>query len=116
MSRSCVRPSARFVAILVKEFVQIRRDRLTFGMMVGIPILQLMLFGYAINTDPKHLPTAIAVADHSPFARSLRAGAGEQRLLPDRAPGRERGRDRLAARDAARCSSCSTSRPTSAAT
>jgi ABC-2 type transport system permease protein len=61
----------RFVAILVKEFIQIRRDRLTFAMMFGIPILQLTLFGYAINSDPKHLPTAILVADQSPFARSL---------------------------------------------
>jgi ABC-2 type transport system permease protein len=61
----------RFVAILVKEFIQIRRDRLTFAMMFGIPILQLTLFGYAINSDPKNLPTAIRVADQSPFARSL---------------------------------------------
>ena len=42
-----------------------RRDRLTFAMMVGIPIMQLMLFGFAINTDPKHLPTAVLLADHS---------------------------------------------------
>jgi ABC-2 type transport system permease protein len=62
---------ARFVAILVKEFIQIRRDRLTFAMMFGIPILQLTLFGYAINSDPKNLPTAIRVADQSAFARSL---------------------------------------------
>jgi len=62
---------ARFVAILVKEFIQIRRDRLTFAMMFGIPILQLTLFGYAINADPKNLPTAIRIADQSPFARSL---------------------------------------------
>ena len=61
----------RFVAILVKEFVQIRRDRLTFAMMFGIPILQLTLFGYAINSDPKDLPTAIRIADQSAFARSL---------------------------------------------
>jgi ABC-2 type transport system permease protein len=62
---------ARFVAILVKEFIQIRRDRLTFAMMFGVPILQLTLFGYAINADPKNLPTAIRVADQSAFARSL---------------------------------------------
>ena len=62
---------ARLVAILVKEFIQIRRDRLTFAMMFGIPILQLTLFGYAINADPKNLPTAIRIADQSPFARSL---------------------------------------------
>ena len=62
---------ARFVAILVKEFIQIRRDRLTFAMMFWIPILQLTLFGYAINADPKNLPTAIRIADQSAFARSL---------------------------------------------
>ena len=49
----------RLLAVLAKEFIQMRRDRLTFAMMVGIPIMQLCLFGYAINTDPKHLPTAI---------------------------------------------------------
>lgn len=48
-----------------------RRDRLTFGMMVGIPLLQLILFGYAINMNPKHLPTAVLVADHSVFSRTL---------------------------------------------
>ena len=64
----------RFWAIIVKEFVQMRRDRLTFGMMVGIPLIQLTLFGYAINSDPKHLPTAVLCADHSPFARTLVEG------------------------------------------
>lgn len=48
-----------------------RRDRVTFGMMVGIPLMQLMLFGFAINSDPRHLPTAIRSADESPFARTL---------------------------------------------
>ena len=48
-----------FGAILAKEFVQMRRDRLTFGMMAGIPMIQLVLFGFAINTDVKHLATAI---------------------------------------------------------
>src|SRR5262245_49960653 len=61
----------RFWAIAVKEFVQMRRDRLTFGMMVGIPLMQLILFGYAINADPKHLPSAVLVADHGPFGRTL---------------------------------------------
>ena len=59
------------MAVLVKEFVQMRRDRLTFAMMVGIPIIQLILFGFAINTDPKSLPTAVLSADASPFARSF---------------------------------------------
>lgn len=61
----------RFWAIVVKEFVQMRRDRLTFGMMVGIPILQLILFGYAINADPKHLPAAVIQGDRGPYGRSL---------------------------------------------
>jgi ABC-2 type transport system permease protein len=62
---------SRFWAVLLKEFVQMRRDRLTFAMMVGIPILQLILFGFAINADPKALPTAVLVADNSIFARSF---------------------------------------------
>jgi len=61
----------RFWAVVVKEFIQMRRDRLTFGMMVGIPIIQLILFGFAINSNPKHLPTAIYAADNSPFARTV---------------------------------------------
>ncbi|MEN3363560.1 MAG: type transport system permease protein [Burkholderiales bacterium] len=65
---------SRFLAILIKEFRQLRRDRLTFAMMVGVPILQLVLFGFAINTDPRHLPMAIVVADESEFSRSLVAG------------------------------------------
>jgi ABC-2 type transport system permease protein len=65
---------ARFIAILLKEFRQVRRDRLTFGMMVGVPIMQLILFGFAINSDPKSLPFAAVVQDHSEFSRSLIAG------------------------------------------
>ncbi len=61
----------RFWAVVVKEFIQMRRDRLTFGMMVGIPLLQLILFGYAINMNPKHLPTAVFAADNSVFSRTL---------------------------------------------
>src|ERR1043165_709484 len=61
----------RFWAIVLKEFIQMKRDRVTFAMMVGIPLMQLMLFGFAINSDPKHLPTAIRAADQGPFARTL---------------------------------------------
>ncbi len=61
----------RLWAIVLKEFIQMKRDRVTFAMMVGIPLMQLMLFGYAINSDPKHLPTAIRSADQGPFARTL---------------------------------------------
>ncbi|MDP1980634.1 ABC transporter permease [Undibacterium sp.] len=62
---------ARMFAIFIKEFQQMMRDRLTFAMAVGIPILQLILFGYAINTDPKGLPTAVVSIDNSPMARSF---------------------------------------------
>ena len=62
---------ARFWAISVKEFIQMRRDRLTFGMMIGIPIMQLLLFGYAINANPRHLPTAVLVANRGPQGRTL---------------------------------------------
>jgi ABC-2 type transport system permease protein len=61
----------RFFAVVLKEFIQMRRDRLTFGMMVGIPMIQLILFGYAINSNPKHLPTAVYAADNSVFSRTL---------------------------------------------
>jgi ABC-2 type transport system permease protein len=61
----------RFWAIVVKEFVQMRRDRLTFGMMIGIPLMQLLLFGYAINADPRHLPAAVLLADRGPQGRTI---------------------------------------------
>jgi ABC-2 type transport system permease protein len=61
----------RFMAILVKEFVQMRRDRLTFAMIIGIPIMQLVLFGFAINSDPKNLPAVVRSADTSAFARAF---------------------------------------------
>jgi ABC-2 type transport system permease protein len=61
----------RFWAILVKEFTQMRRDRLTFAMMLGIPLIQLTLFGYAINSDPRHLPAAVLLADQGPQGRTL---------------------------------------------
>lgn len=61
----------RFWAIVVKEFVQMRRDRLTFAMMIGIPLIQLILFGYAINSDPRHLPLAVLSADNSRYSRAI---------------------------------------------
>jgi len=64
----------RWTGIIVKEFIQLKRDRLTFGMIVGIPILQLVLFGFAINSDPKRLPTAVLDADHSLYGRTLVQG------------------------------------------
>jgi len=62
---------ARFWAMVVKEFVQMRRDRVTFAMMIGVPILQLVLFGYAINSDPRHLAAAVLVADTGPQGRTV---------------------------------------------
>ncbi|WP_024303488.1 ABC transporter permease [Pseudogulbenkiania sp. MAI-1] len=63
----------RWLGIVVKEFIQLKRDRLTFGMIIGIPIIQLTLFGFAINSDPKHLPTAVVMAEASPFSRAYLA-------------------------------------------
>jgi len=62
---------ARVIAVLRKEFIQLSRDRLTFAMLVGVPVLQLVLFGYAINADPKNLPTAVVALDNGPFVRSI---------------------------------------------
>jgi ABC-2 type transport system permease protein len=61
----------RLWAIVVKEFIQMRRDRVTFGMMIGVPLIQLVLFGYAINADPKRLPTAVLMADYGPQGRTV---------------------------------------------
>jgi ABC-2 type transport system permease protein len=61
----------RIVAVLRKEFVQLRRDRLTFAMLIGVPIMQLVLFGYAINGDPRLLPTAVVALDGGPLVRSI---------------------------------------------
>ena len=61
----------RALAIFIKEFQQMLRDRLTFAMAVGVPILQLVLFGYAINTDPKGLPTVLVAQDSGPLGRSV---------------------------------------------
>jgi ABC-2 type transport system permease protein len=61
----------RLLAVVIKEFIQMRRDRLTFAMIVGIPIMQLFLFGYAINADPRNLPTAVLSQDNGPFSRAI---------------------------------------------
>lgn len=62
---------SRLGAVVLKEFIQMKRDRLTFGMMVGIPLLQLIVFGFAINSNPRNLPTGILAADHGPFGRTI---------------------------------------------
>ena len=85
---------ARWWAMVLKEFLQLKRDRITFGMVVGIPLVQLALFGYAINTDPKHMPTAVVAADHSEFTRSFIAALEQTDYfrivaeLPDEQAGR----------------------------
>src|SRR5215831_3331947 len=61
----------RLRGIISKEFLQMRRDRLTFAMMLGIPLIQLTLFGFAINSDPRHLPAAVLLADHGAQGRTL---------------------------------------------
>jgi ABC-2 type transport system permease protein len=64
----------RMVAVLVKEFIQLTRDRITYALILAVPVIQMLLFGYAINTDPRHLPTAVLVQENSVFARSVLSG------------------------------------------
>jgi ABC-2 type transport system permease protein len=58
-------------AMLIKEFIQLKRDRVSFAMIVMIPLMQLLLFGYAINTNPRHLPTAVLLQEQSDVGRSI---------------------------------------------
>ncbi|OBQ63261.1 ABC transporter permease [Mesorhizobium erdmanii] len=62
---------ARLGALLIKEFIQMRRDRITFAMMLGVPLLQLVLFGFAINSDPKGLPTALVAMSNDQYTRAM---------------------------------------------
>ncbi|WP_295812722.1 ABC transporter permease [uncultured Nitratireductor sp.] len=61
----------RLAALLIKEFIQMRRDRITFGMMLGVPLMQLVLFGYAINNDPKALPAALVSLSQDHYSRAM---------------------------------------------
>ena len=61
----------RILAILIKEFIQLTRDRLTYAMILAIPVIQLLLFGYAVNGDPKHLPAAVLMQDRGVLSRSV---------------------------------------------
>ena len=61
----------RFLAVLHKEWIQVRRDPMTLRLLIALPVMQLFLFGYAINTDPKHLPTGLLSADHSRYERTI---------------------------------------------
>jgi ABC-2 type transport system permease protein len=65
---------ARILAIFIKELVQMRRDRLTFAIMIMVPIMQLVLFGFAIDTDPRRMPAAVELKDDGPLTRSFLAG------------------------------------------
>ena len=71
MRRTISNSWGRIVAVLRKEVIQLRRDRLTFAMLILVPLMQLLLFGYAINGDPKHLPTAVVALDRGPLVRSV---------------------------------------------
>ena len=71
MLRTISNSLGRIAAVLRKELIQLKRDRLTFGMLIGVPLMQLVLFGYAINGDPKHLPTALVALDDGPLVRSI---------------------------------------------
>ena len=71
MSRHSAFSFSRWWSIVRKEFLQLRRDHITFAMIVGIPIIQMVLFGYAINTDPKHLDTEVINADNTDITRSF---------------------------------------------
>ena len=64
---------ARFLAMLVKEFIQLRRDRITLATMISVPLMQLFLFGYAINTTPRNLPTAVLLQENTDVGRSILA-------------------------------------------
>jgi ABC-2 type transport system permease protein len=92
---------SRWWSMVTKEFLQLRRDRITFGMIVGIPIVQLTLFGYAINSDPKHMPTAVISGETSEFTRSVVAGMAHSEYfrLVGELPDEEAGRRALARGD-----------------
>jgi ABC-2 type transport system permease protein len=62
---------ARLGALLTKEFIQMRRDRITFGMMLGVPVIQLVLFGFAINNDPRQLPAALLALGQDHYSRAM---------------------------------------------
>jgi ABC-2 type transport system permease protein len=76
----------RFGAVLYKEFIQMRRDHITFAMMIGLPIIQLMLFGFAINADPRHLPTLVEMGDNSPLSRAVITGMQNSSYFDFRGP------------------------------
>src|SRR5690348_18404055 len=68
-------------AVLVKEFIQLKRDRVSFAMIIMIPLIQLLLFGYAINTTPRDLPTAVLLQESSDLSRSILAALKNTRYF-----------------------------------
>ncbi|MGA0607685.1 ABC transporter permease [Phenylobacterium sp. VNQ135] len=72
---------SRVAAVMIKEFKQLTRDRITYAMMLMIPVVQLTLFGYAINTEPRHLPTAVLVQEDSRYARAITASLKNSRYF-----------------------------------
>ena len=72
----------RLWAMVVKEFIQMARDRMTFAMILGIPVMQLMVFGFVINTDPRHMATAVLVADSGPDSLATDSNALVARSEP----------------------------------
>jgi ABC-2 type transport system permease protein len=68
-------------AMLIKEFIQLKRDRMSFGMIIMIPLMQLILFGYAINTTPRDLPTAVLLQETSDVGRSILAALKNTRYF-----------------------------------
>ncbi|MGF6898772.1 ABC transporter permease [Paraburkholderia sp. GAS348] len=89
---------SRWWSIVLKEFLQLKRDRITFAMIVGLPVIQLTLFGFAINTDPKHLPTAVIIGDDNTFSRSFIAAMKNSAYfdIVESLPNEEAGRRALA--------------------
>ncbi|CAG4886747.1 ABC transporter permease [Paraburkholderia saeva] len=98
MSKRNLFSLTRWWSIVLKEFLQLRRDRVTFAMIIGLPIVQLALFGFAINTDPKHLPTAVIAGEQSAFSRSFIAAMKNSDYfnIVETLPNEEAGRRALA--------------------
>ena len=105
----------RTAAMLIKEFIQLRRDRVSFAMIVMIPLMQLMLFGYAINTTPRHLPTAVLLQEQSDLGRSILQALENTKYFEVTRIRPRRSRVRPRCWPPARCCSRSKSRPISSA-
>jgi ABC-2 type transport system permease protein len=73
--------ATRVLAVLAKEFKQLTRDRITYAMILVLPVIQLLLFGYAINSEPRHLPTAVLIQDDGVFSRSITAALKNSRYF-----------------------------------